>query len=200
MKLLWFVLACLLLTVSHALLPSMAVWPYKSRPFNVSMRWEYCLKSYVDITFDSLVVDYGALLSQELVRLSDNGGGSVRLLEGTYIVRSPIIFKDNTCLLGQSLNGVTIKVANDAPQSDTLRGVLHGINVENITARDFTLDVNKKGQEEDKCNNELTKFGAYFEASSYVWFTNTRVINACTYGCTYIHKYPNFVPIRFHQF
>jgi len=180
-----FVFTFLLLTLSHALLPSMTVWPYQSRSFNVRPRWEYCLKSHVDIRANASSGDYGAIISKEMAKLSENGGGSVRLLDGTYIVNSPIQFKNNTCLLGQSLNGVIIKVADDAPLSEDIRGVLHGVNVENITARDFTLDVNKKGQDDDKCKNEFTKYGTYFEASSYLWFINTRVMNACSYGCTY---------------
>lgn len=163
----------------------MAVWQYGNRPFNVSVRWEYCLKSHVDIRVDDTVIDYGVLLSQELAKLSDSGGGSIRLLDGTYIVKSAIVFRNNTCLLGQSLNGVTIKVADDAPAFEYVRGVLHGINVENITVREITLDANKKGQDDEKCENELTKYGTYFEASSYLWFTDTRVMNACAYGCTY---------------
>jgi len=117
--------------------------------------------------------------------------------DGTYIVRSPIQFKNNTCLLGQSLNGVLIKVADYAPRSEGIRGVLHGINAENVTVRDFTLDVNKKGQDDDgTCKNELTKYGTYFEASSYIWFINTRVMNACAYGCKFI-LISSFL---FHQF
>lgn len=165
----------------------MSIWPNRSRPFDVRVRWEYCLKAHVDISANSSVADYGAYVSEELAKLAALGGGSVRLLDGTYTVKTPIIFKDNTCLLGQSLNGVVIKVADEAPQSPVLRGVLHGMGVENVTVRDFTLDVNKAGQDDKdgKCENELTKYGTYFEASSYVWFINTRVINACAYGCTY---------------
>lgn len=168
----------------------MDVWPYASRPFNVSVRWQHCLSSRVELAANETVADYGALLSAELGRLSVLGGGAVRLLDGTYPVKSPIIFGNNTCLLGESLNGVVLEVANDAPESPASRGVLHGINVLNVTVRDLTVDANKHGQEDDdkgnyKCENELTKYGTYFEASSYLWFTNTRVINACAYGCTY---------------
>jgi len=88
-------------------------------------------------------------------------------------------------------------VADEAPLSDDIRGVLHGINVENVTVRDLSLDANKRGQDDDKCKNELTKYGTYFEASSYLWFINTRVTNACAYGCKFISS---FYCILFQQF
>lgn len=182
---LWFAIVFLLLTLAHAELPSMSVWPYNHRPYDVAVPWDLCRKPHVYIRPNSSIEDYGTFISEKMATLSANGGGSVRLFDGKYIVKTSIIFKDNTCLLGQSLNGVTIKVADEAPVAEVIRGVLHGVNVMNITARDFTVDVNKKGQDDDKCKNQLTKYGTYFEASSYIWFINTRVMNACAYGCTY---------------
>ena len=34
-----------------------------------------------------------------------------------------------------------------------------------IMIRYLTVDVNEMGQEDEKCENELTKYGTYFEAS-----------------------------------
>jgi len=74
----------------------MDVWKYKSRPFDVRPRWEYCNNSHVDIRANASIGDYGAIISQAMIKLSASGGGSVRLFDGTYIVRSPIQFKNNT--------------------------------------------------------------------------------------------------------
>lgn len=150
-------------------------------PFNNTMNWLKCMKAHIDIAFDSRVIDYGAVISARLADLAERGGGAVRLLNGAYNISSPVVFTNNTCLIGQSINGVLLKVVDYAPKIER-RGVLHGILVHNVTVRDITVDVNKMGQNDRNCENQLTKYGSYFEASHFLWFNRVRILNACSYG------------------
>ncbi len=50
------------------------------------------------------------------------------------------------------------------------RGVLHGKNLMNITIRYMNVDAYEIEQKEEKCENQLTRYGTYFEASYCVCF------------------------------
>ena len=82
----------------------------KNRPFRTVDTWSYCLRRHIDLSVDNVTEDYGKRFSSIFSELSESGGGSIRLLDGTYTVETPIVFQSNTCLLGQSLNGVVIRI------------------------------------------------------------------------------------------
>ena len=175
------VILTVLASVVLAVVPDRASFTFGGRSFDNRLTWLKCTNSHVDIALDPKVDDYGAVISARLADMARRGGGSVRLLNGVYKIASPVIFANNTCLLGQSINGVVLKVIDKAPKMER-RGVLHGMYVMNVTIRDLTVDANKMGQDDEKCENELSKYGTYFEASHYIWFNNVRVRNACSYG------------------
>lgn len=170
--------------------PQPADFPYGGKSFNIAQTWQYCMRNYSDLEAEfGPEYDYGAKISELLAEMSQYGGGSVRLLSGTYYVKTPIRIANNTCLIGQSMTDVTIKVSNKSELSSLKenRGVLHAILPHNNTIRDFTIDADSYPGKGTGCDaHQLSKFGTYLEAAQNLHMTNIRVRNACAYGskCT----------------
>lgn len=157
-------------------------FPYRSNSFDTDSVWEYCLMKSEDFSANDSISDYGAELSKALLRLHEEGGGSVKLREGVYPVSSSIVMQNNTCICGESLEGVILRVTDNSTSKSETRGVIHGTWLSKVVVRDLTVDGNMRNQTDVKSDSHLSKYGAYFEASKHVWINKVRVRSAIAYG------------------
>jgi hypothetical protein len=81
------------------------------------------------------------------------GGGTVRLLSGTFIVSTStaagisISMATGTALVGDSMNSTIIQLANNTNSgSDDVQVVYVGTNVQDVVISNLTIDANRSGQ------------------------------------------------------
>ncbi len=146
---------------------------------------EYCLSKclknkYIYIKWDESIIDYYDYLQTAVNTLYKNGGGSLYLEDGIYLLSNQIEISSNTCILGESKDNTILKLQNFASPF-AVSGLLRSLAQENITISDITLDGNKKYQNIDLIST-YGRYGIYTEVNNYSFFNNVRVQNFQGYG------------------
>jgi hypothetical protein len=146
---------------------------------------EYCLSkclknNYIYITWNNSITDYYDYIQTAINTISINGGGSLYLENGIYILSNQIEIGSNTCILGESKENTIFKLQNLAlPFSRS--GLLRSLKQENITISDITLDGNKQYQNIDTIS-AYGRYGLYTEVNYYSFFNNVKIKNFQGYG------------------
>jgi parallel beta-helix repeat protein len=109
-----------------------------------------------------------------IARLSEAGGGTIRLAPGTYPTSDSISILDNIRIVGAAMDGdarSSIRLVDGAPPMETNAGILRLKRdrvprdrrlVRNIAIEDLEVDGNRAGQRQDVEDAEK-KFGLYAE-------------------------------------
>jgi parallel beta-helix repeat protein len=118
-------------------------------------------------------------LNAAIVRLSDAGGGTIRLTPGVYPTRDSIIVLDNIRLIGSGMTGdfrSTIRLVDGAPPMEGNAGIVRakrdGVPLERRTVRNIAveyleIDGNRAKQRQDVEDAEK-KYGFYAEVHDCV--------------------------------
>jgi parallel beta-helix repeat protein len=118
-------------------------------------------------------------LNPLIARLSEEGGGTIRLGPGTYPTSDSISLLDNIRLVGTAMQGAhrtSIRLVDGAPPMEGNAGILRlkrdGVPLErrivhNIVVEDLEIDGNRAGQRQDVEDAEK-KFGLYAEVHDCV--------------------------------
>eukprot|EP00171_Calliarthron_tuberculosum_P004702 IDg4702t1 len=176
------ILLLVLLHSASASVPTFADFPYGGKSFDVSSVWSICLNRSEDIRSDPAITDYAPIISAALLRIKEAGGGAVRLHNGVFPIRSSIILRDKTCLIGDGVQNVVLRVADNSSSSSPKQGVVHCTSCEKVVLRDLTIDANKDKQTNVSADRHLAKFGVFLANVKHAWIMSIRVRGALSYG------------------
>lgn len=160
-------------------------FPFNGRSFDVSKNWKICDRQIDDVYPDAGIRDFGIVLSEKLKAISELGGGTVRLRDGIYTLRTAVVVQTGTCVVGQSMQGVVFRVPMVA-NSVGGKGVIRANRVHSVTLRKFSIDVNGRQQLNTTSGLHLARYGVYFTGVDYAWIENVLVFDSLAYGCTFI--------------
>ncbi|AYV80991.1 MAG: hypothetical protein Harvfovirus12_27 [Harvfovirus sp.] len=134
-----------------------------------------------DAVFDpSLGGDQTQLLQEGLNILSTNGGGTLTVLSGTYILQGNIELYNNMKLQGQGIDVTTFQLIDNAIDFH-YAGFLRAEMMHDVIISDLTINGNKNGQSLDDADN-YGKYGIFTEGSIEIWFDYVRVTEMNHYG------------------
>lgn len=114
-----------------------------------------------------------------------NGGGSVILDQGTYLVSMNVEMYSNTALKGAGMDKSIIKLMDYAPTFGNRAGLLRADyrsqgGCDNIVIQDMTLDGNKFNQDPQEMN--FGRFGLFTEVCNNLVIERVKIINMQGYG------------------
>ena len=109
-------------------------------------------------------------------------GGTVRLLEGTFIISQNIRIYSNIILEGAGIDLTIIKVMDNAPEFPN-SGILRMPKTDNNIIQDFTIDGNKDSEVFDASSpTSKYRYGVYTQESTRIHMRRVRAYNCPGYG------------------
>jgi parallel beta-helix repeat protein len=124
---------------------------------------------------------------QSLDNITNNGGGTLRLEEGLFMLSSNLKIGSNTTIIGAGINATVLKLVDkatpwiipDLGQRDA--GFVNSKNTSNIYLSNFTLDGNKQNQNTDEVS-VYGRYGLFIEIVENVTVDGVGIINFQGYG------------------
>ncbi len=173
---------------------------FRRHSFFTERNWDICVNYTVDVRPDPTIADYGRYLSKLAASIPNLNviGGSIRLADGVYPVKTSVTLPSRTCLVGMGMDRTIIKVVSNANYTAPVRGVIRSLDSTRVTLRGFTVDCNMRMQENVSAKEHFAKFGVLFNSSSYIFIWQVRVQEALGYGCKRVPLWFFFGPIRGH--
>jgi parallel beta-helix repeat protein len=128
-----------------------------------------------------------SVIQQSLDSLRYNGGGTLYIEEGVYLLESYVEVGGNTSVIGAGMNKTILRLVDNAapwwiPNTGIKRsGFIRSTYVHNLRFVNFTIDGNRANQKQDKYS-EYGRYGIYTEASNNVFIDGVAVKNFQGYG------------------
>jgi hypothetical protein len=127
-----------------------------------------------------------ALIQSVLADIVMNGGGTIYLKAGLYIIDYYIELMSNICIIGDGIDVTIIKLVDYAAIFNNA-GMLRTRSGNNIILANFTIDGNKVNQNADPIGTDPNvisygRFGLFTEGSHDLWFDRIKVTNMQGYG------------------
>jgi parallel beta-helix repeat protein len=125
------------------------------------------------------------VIQSALDAVASNGGGTVIVKPGTYIVSTNIQIGSNTKFIGSGMDKTIIKLMDFAAPwwvgGDKLSGFVRSMLTKDIVVADMTLDGNKAKQYTDEFHS-YGRYGLYTETCTNVAFLRVKIMNFQGYG------------------
>lgn len=156
------------------------------KKFDIAENWEICNKKIVVVEPDDDVKNFEVSFIEKLAELSKDGGGTLHLKKGVYIVSAPVKLPEKTCITGESLEETIVRLDKEAqPFYKKGKGVLGCSKSEHVTVMNLTIDGNKDEQYEGHKYYSYGRYGISFERCNYAWFQNVRAVRNQLIGGSY---------------
>lgn len=146
--------------------------------FARSRNTRYCDRR--TITVRPTKKDMTKILNSKMKELNKKGGGTLKLVAGTYFHKNNIQIPSFVCLVGAGMTKTTIKLANKAP-SWRSSGQIRSFQTRHVTVMDLTIDGNRKKQKKGK-KASYGRYGLFTELTNFLWVKNVYVKNCVQYG------------------
>lgn len=143
----------------------------KKASFNTNKNMKLCNKPLETILVNKTLTEYSAKINAALLTRS------VRLGPGVFSISYTIKIPTNRCLIGSGIDKTTLKMSNLADFGEEDEGMVMGVDGENITLMDITLDGNPAGNFPTKGVN-----GFYCKNCSTTWCHDVRATGHSRHG------------------
>lgn len=139
--------------------------------------------------------DDTAAIQDAIDTVYNAGGGRVLMMGGTYLVSSPILLRDNVCILGESKYTTTIKLADgsdcnviDTENFASLTGTSPSSALNSFAIKNISIDGNRANNYSGVASTSAQGFGIRLYAYNYE-IDNVRIGN-----CAGVGFYSEFSP------
>lgn len=149
--------------------------------FDVNKNMVYCAKRTVSVPLTTHVKDYSGILDSVAKQLANDGGGTVQLQKGVYMISRQFVLPSFVCVRGAGMNRTVLRmVANSAPFAKS--GVIRIERARRVSLFNFTVDGNRDAQRNATEEERYGRYGFYSTETSHVWLDGIKVMNNLKYG------------------
>ncbi|AYV77732.1 MAG: hypothetical protein Edafosvirus1_63 [Edafosvirus sp.] len=120
------------------------------------------------------------ILQLALYTIGANGGGTLLVKKGTYILTRNLNMGANTHFKGEGM-GITNLTLVDFAEPFAKAGFVRTSLMNNVIISNMSLNGNKLNQYNDQAHH-YGRYGIFTEASQYVWFDHVHITNFQGYG------------------
>lgn len=156
----------------------------KPSSFKYSDNWKYCQKDITDLKPNSAILNHEVEFNKIFAEKAQNGGGAIRLSEGTFIISGKIEIPEKCCLLGAGMSRTIIRLRNKAKPFFPVKGLVSCSKASHVTVIGVTVDGNGEYQFKGHKYYSFGRYGVSFERCNYAWIRNVRSVRNELFGCT----------------